>query len=165
MLPHCVNAPRRRACEGHSAGRGRTLSRAARLAPPAQLTHRRFPRGCCAFARPQEALLHASFAACPTLTRERKASLAAAARLAPRQVEVWFQNRRARLKAKDAAARCATLEAQIAALRAENNAIRESAAAVAAAMEQLQRAAAIALAQAHAETMAARAAAAAAAHC
>ena len=87
----------------------------------------------------QESLLYASFASGPRLTRERKAALAAATRLAPRQVEVWFQNRRARGKAKDAAARCATLEAELAALRAENAAVRDAGAALAATMAAMQR--------------------------
>ena len=100
---------------------------------------------------PQETLLHTSFAACPTLTRERKAALAAAASLAPRQVEVWFQNRRARLKMRDAASRCAALEAENERLRAENAAVRAAAASVASALEALQRTAAGALAAAHAQ--------------
>ncbi len=38
--------------------------------------------------------MHAAFARSRSLTQTRKASLAAAADLTPRQVEVWYQNRR-----------------------------------------------------------------------
>ena len=62
---------------------------------------------------------------------------------------MWFQNRRARLKMRDAASRCAALEAENERLRAENAAVRAAAASVAQALEALQRTAAGALAAAH----------------
>ena len=105
----------------------------------------------------QESLLHAAFAACPTLTRDRKAALASAAQLAPRQVEVWFQNRRARLKMRDAATRCTALEAENQRLRAENAAVRAAAMSVATALEALQKSAAGALVAAHTQARAAAA--------
>jgi hypothetical protein len=72
-------------------------------------------------------------------------------------VEVWFQNRRARLKMRDAATRCTALEAENERLRAENAAVRAAALSVATALEALQKSAAGALVAAHTQARAAAA--------
>ncbi len=102
-------------------------------------------------------MLRESFARSHSLTQRRKEALAAASSLTSRQVEIWFQNRRARLRSKASAERCAALEAELARLREENRAIRESAVACACALETVQQAALGALAAARQETATAQA--------
>jgi hypothetical protein len=102
-------------------------------------------------------LLCAAYASSRTLTRDRKEALAAAARITPRAVELFFHNARARGAASHVAARVVALEAQVAALRKENDELRHAASACATAMDAMQHAALTAVNAARRDTAAARA--------
>ncbi|VAH22260.1 unnamed protein product [Triticum turgidum subsp. durum] len=71
-------------------------------------------------SKEQSAFLEGSFKEHSTLTLEQKSSLANRLSLRPRQVEVWFQNRRARTKLKQTEADCEQLKRCCEALAREN---------------------------------------------
>ena len=59
------------------------------------------------------------------LEPERKMQLARALRLQPRQIAIWFQNRRARWKTKKLEKDYEALQRQFDAIKAENDALHE----------------------------------------
>uniref|UniRef100_A0A452ZS65 Homeobox domain-containing protein n=2 Tax=Aegilops tauschii subsp. strangulata TaxID=200361 RepID=A0A452ZS65_AEGTS len=71
-------------------------------------------------SKEQSAFLEGSFKEHSTLTLEQKSCLANRLSLRPRQVEVWFQNRRARTKLKQMEADCERLKRCCDALAREN---------------------------------------------
>ncbi|KAE8794919.1 Homeobox-leucine zipper protein HOX7 [Hordeum vulgare] len=71
-------------------------------------------------SKEQSAFLEDSFKEHNTLTLEQKSRLANRLSLRPRQVEVWFQNRRARTKLKQTEADCEHLKRHCEALAREN---------------------------------------------
>ncbi|VAH11028.1 homeobox-leucine zipper protein HOX7-like [Triticum dicoccoides] len=71
-------------------------------------------------SKEQSAFLEGSFKEHSTLTLEQKSCLANRLSLRPRQVEVWFQNRRARTKLKQTEADCERLKRCCEALAREN---------------------------------------------
>eukprot|EP00898_Chlorokybus_atmophyticus_P002795 jgi/Chlat1/3516/Chrsp23S03707 len=74
--------------------------------------------------REQVALLEESFKSQSTLTPESKAELSQELDLLPRQVEVWFQNRRARTKLKQTEQDCELLRHWCDTLSEENRRLR-----------------------------------------
>ncbi|KAK3435358.1 homeobox-leucine zipper protein HAT22 [Eucalyptus grandis] len=75
--------------------------------------------------REQSALLEESFKLHTTLTPAQKQSLADQLKLKPRQVEVWFQNRRARSKLKQTEVDCQFLKKCCETLSDENRRLKK----------------------------------------
>ncbi|KAF8033645.1 hypothetical protein BT93_C0047 [Corymbia citriodora subsp. variegata] len=75
--------------------------------------------------REQSALLEESFKLHTTLTPAQKQSLADQLKLKPRQVEVWFQNRRARSKLKQTEVDCEFLKKCCETLSDENRRLKK----------------------------------------
>ncbi|CAM6034628.1 unnamed protein product [Sphagnum compactum] len=73
----------------------------------------------------QSALLEESFKDHSTLNPKQKTALAKQLHLRPRQVEVWFQNRRARTKLKQTEVDCEVLKRCCENLTQENNRLRK----------------------------------------
>ncbi|KAI5018046.1 homeobox-leucine zipper protein HOX1-like [Hordeum vulgare subsp. vulgare] len=71
-------------------------------------------------SKDQSAVLEESFKEHSTLNPKQKAALARQLRLRPRQVEVWFQNRRARTKLKQTEVDCESLKRCCETLTEEN---------------------------------------------
>ncbi|WCJ42188.1 Homeobox-leucine zipper protein family [Euphorbia peplus] len=71
-------------------------------------------------SKEQSTLLECSFTQHSTLNPVQKHSLAEKLKLTPRQVEVWFQNRRARTKLKQTEADCKFLKKTCESLSKEN---------------------------------------------
>ncbi|OWM80595.1 homeobox-leucine zipper protein HAT22-like [Punica granatum] len=76
-------------------------------------------------SKEQISILEGSFKAHSTLNPEQKEDLARQLSLRPRQVEVWFQNRRARIKLKQIEVDCESLKRRCEALREENRRLQE----------------------------------------
>ncbi|KAI4376839.1 hypothetical protein MLD38_014553 [Melastoma candidum] len=85
--------------------------------------------GCCTkklrLSKEQTTLLEESFNLHNTLTPAQKQSLAHQLKLKPRQVEVWFQNRRARSKLKQMEVDRAFLKKCCDSLREENRGLKK----------------------------------------
>ncbi|CAN4104918.1 unnamed protein product [Withania somnifera] len=75
--------------------------------------------------REQSTLLEDSFKQHTTLAVAQKQELAAKLKLKPRQVEVWFQNRRARTKLKQTEVDCEFLKKWCQSLNDENNRLKK----------------------------------------
>ncbi|RWR77917.1 homeobox-leucine zipper protein HAT22-like protein [Cinnamomum micranthum f. kanehirae] len=73
----------------------------------------------------QSALLEDNFKEHTTLDPKQKKALAAQLNLRPRQVEVWFQNRRARTKLKQTEVECEYLKRCCQALKEENRRLQK----------------------------------------
>ncbi|XP_059285031.1 homeobox-leucine zipper protein HAT14-like [Lycium ferocissimum] len=73
----------------------------------------------------QSTLLEDSFKRHATLAMGQKQELAAKLKLKPRQVEVWFQNRRARTKLKQTEVDCEFLKKWCQSLNDENNRLKK----------------------------------------
>ncbi|KAF3614368.1 Homeobox-leucine zipper protein HOX17 [Capsicum annuum] len=73
----------------------------------------------------QSTLLEDSFKLHTTLAMGQKQELAAKLKLKPRQVEVWFQNRRARTKLKQTEVDCEFLKKWCQSLNGENNRLKK----------------------------------------
>ncbi|KAG6491553.1 homeobox-leucine zipper protein HAT14-like [Zingiber officinale] len=73
----------------------------------------------------QVALLEDSFTEHNILNSKQKQDLASRLNIQPRQVEVWFQNRRARTKLKQTEGHCQSLKKWCEKLREENQKLRE----------------------------------------
>ncbi|KAJ7299373.1 hypothetical protein O6H91_09G013100 [Diphasiastrum complanatum] len=78
------------------------------------------PRKKLRLSKEQSALLEESFKEHSTLTPKQKQALAKQLSLRPRQVEVWFQNRRARTKLKQTEVDCELLKRCCESLTEEN---------------------------------------------
>ncbi|XXG65596.1 hypothetical protein AAC387_Pa05g3256 [Persea americana] len=78
------------------------------------------PRKKLRLTKEQSRLLEESFRENQTLTPKQKETLALELKLKPRQVEVWFQNRRARTKLKQTEMECEYLKRCFGSLREEN---------------------------------------------
>ncbi|KAK8486642.1 hypothetical protein V6N13_034669 [Hibiscus sabdariffa] len=76
-------------------------------------------------SKKQSALLEESFKQHSTLTPKQKQALARQLNLKPRQVEVWFQNRRARTKLKQTEVDCELLKKCCETLRDENRRLQK----------------------------------------
>ncbi|KAL4366334.1 hypothetical protein GQ457_05G014000 [Hibiscus cannabinus] len=76
-------------------------------------------------SKKQSALLEESFKQHTTLTPKQKQALARQLNLKPRQVEVWFQNRRARTKLKQTEVDCELLKKCCETLRDENRRLQK----------------------------------------
>ncbi|KAG8058965.1 hypothetical protein GUJ93_ZPchr0002g26214 [Zizania palustris] len=75
-------------------------------------------------SKEQSAFLELSFREHSTLTPKQKSDLANRLNLRPRQVEVWFQNRRARIKLKQTEVDCEHLKRYCERLTRENRSLR-----------------------------------------
>ncbi|KAG9450082.1 hypothetical protein H6P81_010047 [Aristolochia fimbriata] len=78
------------------------------------------PRKKLRLTREQSRLLEESFRENQTLNHRQKEALASKLKLKPRQVEVWFQNRRARTKLKQTEMECEYLKRCFGSLTEEN---------------------------------------------
>ncbi|XP_068643937.1 homeobox-leucine zipper protein HOX3-like [Aristolochia californica] len=78
------------------------------------------PRKKLRLTREQSRLLEESFRENQTLNHRQKEALASQLKLKPRQVEVWFQNRRARTKLKQTEMECEYLKRCFGSLTEEN---------------------------------------------
>ncbi|KAL5215571.1 hypothetical protein ABZP36_006972 [Zizania latifolia] len=76
-------------------------------------------------SKDQSAVLEGSFREHPTLNPRQKAALAQQLGLRPRQVEVWFQNRRARTKLKQTEVDCEFLKRCCETLTEENQRLQK----------------------------------------
>ncbi|GMI64910.1 ABA INSENSITIVE GROWTH 1 [Hibiscus trionum] len=76
-------------------------------------------------SKPQSSILEDSFKENSTLNPKRKQALADQLNLRPRQVEVWFQNRRARTKLKQTEVDCELLKKCCETLTEENKRLQE----------------------------------------
>ncbi|XP_062185182.1 homeobox-leucine zipper protein HOX17-like [Phragmites australis] len=76
-------------------------------------------------SKDQSAVLENSFREHPTLNTRQKATLAQQLGLRPRQVEVWFQNRRARTKLKQTEVDCEFLKRCCETLTEENRRLQK----------------------------------------
>ncbi|KAL5224879.1 hypothetical protein ABZP36_011518 [Zizania latifolia] len=76
-------------------------------------------------SKDQAAVLEESFKEHNTLNLKQKAALARQLNLKPRQVEVWFQNRRARTKLKQTEVDCELLKRRCETLADENRRLRK----------------------------------------
>ncbi|XP_074586682.1 homeobox-leucine zipper protein HAT14-like [Curcuma longa] len=76
-------------------------------------------------SKEQLALLEHNFTEHNVLNSKRKQELASRLNIQPRQVEVWFQNRRARTKLKQTEGDCKSLKKWCEKLREENQKLRE----------------------------------------
>ncbi|XP_068643970.1 homeobox-leucine zipper protein HAT14-like [Aristolochia californica] len=83
------------------------------------------PRKKLRLSKEQSALLEESFKEHSTLTPTQKQELAARLNLRPRQVEVWFQNRRARTKLKQTEVDCEFLKKCCESLSDENRRLKK----------------------------------------
>lgn len=78
------------------------------------------PRKKLRLSKDQSSLLEESFREHSALSPKHKSALASKLNLQPRQVEVWFQNRRARTKLKRKEVECDNLKRSCESLREEN---------------------------------------------
>ncbi|KAK4800642.1 hypothetical protein SAY86_021129 [Trapa natans] len=76
-------------------------------------------------SKEQISILEGSFKAHTTVNPKQKEDLARRLRLWPRQVEVWFQNRRARIKSKQTEVECEALKRRCETLGEENRRLQE----------------------------------------
>ncbi|KAK4748338.1 hypothetical protein SAY87_014924 [Trapa incisa] len=76
-------------------------------------------------SKEQVSILEGSFKSRTTLNPNQKEDLARRLCLRPRQVEVWFQNRRARIKSKQTEVECETLKRRCETLMEENMRLQE----------------------------------------
>ncbi|XP_030455065.1 homeobox-leucine zipper protein HAT22-like [Syzygium oleosum] len=83
------------------------------------------PRKKLRLSKAQSFVLEESFKAHTTLNTKQKHDLANQLNLRPRQVEVWFQNRRARTKLKQTEVECEMLKKCCETLREENRRLRK----------------------------------------
>ncbi|XP_015885101.3 homeobox-leucine zipper protein HAT22 [Ziziphus jujuba] len=83
------------------------------------------PRKKLRLTKEQSATLEDSFKKHTTLNPKQKQELARQLNLRPRQVEVWFQNRRARTKLKQTEADCELLKKCCETLTEENNRLKK----------------------------------------
>ncbi|KAF8024683.1 hypothetical protein BT93_F1764 [Corymbia citriodora subsp. variegata] len=83
------------------------------------------PRKKLRLSKAQSSILEESFKAHTTLNTKQKHDLANQLNLRPRQVEVWFQNRRARTKLKQTEVECEMLKKCCETLKEENRRLRK----------------------------------------
>ncbi|KAK4770499.1 hypothetical protein SAY87_031031 [Trapa incisa] len=83
------------------------------------------PRKKLRLSKEQVSVLEDSFTSQSTLNQKQKEDLARQLNLRPRQVEVWFQNRRARIKLKQTEMDCETLKRRCETLEEENMRLQE----------------------------------------
>nr|BAH20553.1 HD-Zip class II transcription factor [Eucalyptus camaldulensis] len=83
------------------------------------------PRKKLRLSKAQSSILEESFKAHTTLNTKQKHDLANRLNLRPRQVEVWFQNRRARTKLKQTEVECEMLKKCCETLKEENRRLKK----------------------------------------
>ncbi|XP_030528697.1 homeobox-leucine zipper protein HAT22-like [Rhodamnia argentea] len=83
------------------------------------------PRKKLRLSKAQSSILEESFKVHTTLNTKQKHDLANQLNLRPRQVEVWFQNRRARTKLKQTEVECEMLKKCCETLKEENRRLRK----------------------------------------